>query len=42
LVGPLAAGVVADRIGLAAVPLFAAIVFACGTVAAAVDARLAR
>ena len=42
LVGPLAAGVVADRAGLAAVPLFAAIVFACGTAAAAVDARLAR
>jgi predicted MFS family arabinose efflux permease len=42
LIGPLAAGVVADRIGLSAVPLFAAVVFACGTVAAAVDARLAR
>jgi predicted MFS family arabinose efflux permease len=42
LLGPLAAGVVADRVGLAAVPLFAAIVFACGTVSAAVDARLAR
>ena len=42
LVGPLAAGVVADHLGLSAVPLFAAIVFACGTVAAAVDARLAR
>ena len=32
LLGPLAAGVVADHAGLAAVPLFAAIVFACGTV----------
>ena len=42
LVGPLAAGVVADHLGLSAVPVFAAIVFACGTVAAAVDARLAR
>ena len=42
LLGPLAAGVVADRVGLSAVPLFAAIVFACGTVSAAVDARLAR
>ena len=42
LAGPLAAGIVADHLGLAAVPLFAAIVFACGTVAAAVDARLAR
>ncbi|MDQ6943211.1 MAG: YbfB/YjiJ family MFS transporter [Candidatus Eremiobacteraeota bacterium] len=42
LVGPLAAGIVADRVGLPAVPLFAAIVFACGAVSAAVDARLAR
>jgi len=42
LVGPLAAGVVADHLGLAAVTVFAAIVFACGAVAAAVDARLAR
>ena len=42
LVGPLAAGLVADRMGLGAVPLFAAIVFACGTLCAAVDARLAR
>ncbi len=42
LVGPLAAGVVADRVGLPAVPLFAAIVFACGAISAAVDARLAR
>jgi predicted MFS family arabinose efflux permease len=42
LLGPLAAGVVADRVGLAAVPVFAATVFACGTVAAAIDARLAR
>lgn len=42
LTGPLAAGIVADRFGLSAVPLFAAIVFACGTVSAAVDARLAR
>ena len=42
LIGPLAAGVVADRVGLWAVPLFAAIVFACGAVSAAVDARLAR
>ncbi|HEV2641399.1 MAG TPA: YbfB/YjiJ family MFS transporter, partial [Candidatus Elarobacter sp.] len=32
LLGPLAAGVVADHAGLAAVPLFAAIVFACGAV----------
>jgi predicted MFS family arabinose efflux permease len=42
LLGPLAAGVVADHVGLSAVPLFGAIVFACGTVAAFVDARLAR
>jgi predicted MFS family arabinose efflux permease len=42
LVGPLAAGVVADRVGLSAVPLFAAVVFACGTLCAVVDARLAR
>jgi predicted MFS family arabinose efflux permease len=42
LVGPLAAGVVADHVGLSAVPVFSAIVFACGTVAAAIDARLAR
>ena len=42
LLGPLAAGVVADHAGLAAVPLFAAIVFACGAVSAVVDARLAR
>jgi predicted MFS family arabinose efflux permease len=42
LLGPLAAGVVADHAGLSAVPLFAAIVFACGTVSAIVDARLAR
>jgi len=42
LVGPLAAGVVADRIGLFAVPLFAAAVFACGTLCAIVDARLPR
>ena len=42
LVGPLAAGVVADHVGLSAVPLFAAIVFACGALSAAVDARLAR
>jgi|SRR5947209_1202843 len=42
LLGPLAAGVVADHAGLAAVPLFAAIVFACGTVSAVVDARVAR
>jgi predicted MFS family arabinose efflux permease len=42
LLGPLAAGVVADHAGLAAVPLFAAVVFACGTIAAAIDARLAR
>src|SRR5947209_3472300 len=41
LLGPLAAGVVADHAGLAAVPLFAAIVFACGTVSAVVDARVA-
>ena len=42
LLGPLMAGVVADRLGLAAVPLFAAIVFALGTASAAIDARLAR
>lgn len=42
LLGPLAAGVVADRVGLWAVPLFAAVVFACGTLCALVDARLAR
>jgi predicted MFS family arabinose efflux permease len=42
LLGPLAAGVVADRFGLAAVPLFSAIVFALGTASAAIDARLAR
>jgi predicted MFS family arabinose efflux permease len=42
LAGPLAAGIVADHVGLWAVPLFAAIVFACGTIAAAIDARLAR
>jgi len=42
LVGPLAAGVVADHLGLAAVPVYAAIVFACGVASAAVDARLAR
>jgi predicted MFS family arabinose efflux permease len=42
LLGPLAAGVVADHAGLWAVPLFAAIVFACGAVSATVDARLAR
>jgi predicted MFS family arabinose efflux permease len=42
LIGPLAAGGVADHIGLSAVPSFAAIVFACGALSAAVDARLAR
>jgi predicted MFS family arabinose efflux permease len=42
LLGPLAAGVVADHLGLSAVPVYAAIVFACGAVSAAVDARLAR
>ncbi len=42
LFGPLAAGAVADHVGLSAVPLFSAIVFACGAAAAAVDARLAR
>jgi predicted MFS family arabinose efflux permease len=30
LLGPLAAGVVADHAGLGAVPVFAAAVFACG------------
>jgi len=34
--------IVADHLGLSAVPLFAAVVFACGAVAAAIDARLAR
>jgi predicted MFS family arabinose efflux permease len=42
MLGPLAAGLVADRLGLSAVPLFAAIVFALGTASAAIDARLAR
>ena len=42
LFGPLAAGLVADRLGLSAVPLFAAIVFGLGTISAAIDARLAR
>ena len=41
LIGPLAAGVVADHIGLFAVPLFSAIVFTCGAACAAIDARLA-
>ena len=42
LLGPLAAGVVADHLGLSAVPVYASVVFACGAVSAAVDARLAR
>jgi predicted MFS family arabinose efflux permease len=42
LLGPLAGGLVADHLGLGAVPIFAAIVFAFGTASAIVDARLAR
>ena len=41
LLGPLASGLVADHVGLAAVPLFAAAVFAAGAVSAGIDARLA-
>ena len=42
LVGPLAGGLVADRLGLGIVPIFAAAVFAVATVSALVDSRLAR
>ena len=41
LLGPLASGIVADRAGLSAVPLFAAAVFAAGAACAAIDAWIA-
>jgi predicted MFS family arabinose efflux permease len=41
LAGPLVAGVVADRFGVAATPLFAAAIFSASTVCAIIDARRA-
>jgi MFS family permease len=40
LVGPLIAGAIADRAGLAAVPVFAGCVFFAGAFAASIDAIL--
>jgi predicted MFS family arabinose efflux permease len=42
LLGPLVSGAVADRLGLDAVPVFAAAVFAFGAISAAIDALLPR